>query len=456
MRLFYIGISAVLTGIFFMGCTKVGDLSDDAGIDSFTITRVSEGIELATDRVDISDNTVTIPLEFGRKNFPLTISADVRFSSTTDDAISTDEQPLNLKSFTFEDVYTVHKFYLVAESGQPHLTQIKLQDKLNAEIQEFSLNLPEEDASVTIWQNNIRITLKKSLGWPFTFTPTIVKTPGAVYKNYKDGEALTFASPADNTRQIVIVADNEDEKVWNIQIVPSIENSDFELWINENNPKKINIDPTPGEGMGWATANNSFVQGTRPVDYKGGKAAQMTTELQSIGFIGDLVTSGTLFTGYFKMNISALNNPPLMTYFGIPFVLKPVSVSFEAKYAAGNKLQQSVKNKDNLYELKSLEGADQGRMWVKVLRWEGKGNIDYHEKPVDGLIVLGEGEQIFDGNDASLKNWKDYIVRIQYDPEYRHLQPTHIAIVFTSSRQGDLFVGAIGSMLTVDNVEINY
>lgn len=436
-------------------CTKVSELSDHAAITAFTITKISEGVTLDQEHISIQDNVVSLPLEFGRKNFPMTISTHITFSSTTDKAISTNEQALNLESFTFNDIYSTHEFYLIAESGKPHLAKIRLEDKLNAEILEFIPNLPEEDVSVMIWHSNIRITLKKSVDWPLTMTPSIIKTQGSSYVNYADGDVLTFESPADNTKQIIIRADNGDEKTWNIQVLPSIENSDFELWINEDNTKKINIDPIPGKGLGWATANNTFVQGTRPVIFNGGKAAQMTTELQSIGFIGDLITSATLFTGYFKMNISALNNPPAMTYFGIPYILRPTSVSFDAKYAAGNKLQQSVKE-NGIYKLKDREGKDEGRMWVKLLHWNGTGDIDYHEKPVENLTILGEGEMIFEGKNEALKNWNNYTVKLNYNSAYNQLNPTHIAIVFTSSRQGDSFIGAIGSMLTIDNVKINY
>ena len=47
-------------------------------------------------------------------------------------------------------------------------------------------------------------------------------------------------------------------------------------------------------------------------------------------------------------------------------------------------------------------------------------------------------------------------VPIKYDSKYKNLEPTHISIVMTSSRQGDLFIGAEGSTLTVDNVVVNY
>ena len=78
----------LLTGLLGLAsCTKVNDLSDDAEIISFAITNISPGIELDRENIIINDNVVLIPLEFGRKNFPLTISTDIRLSKTTDDAI---------------------------------------------------------------------------------------------------------------------------------------------------------------------------------------------------------------------------------------------------------------------------------------------------------------------------------------------------------------------------------
>ena len=63
---------------------------------------------------------------------------------------------------------------------------------------------------------------------------------------------------------------------------------------------------------------------------------------------------------------------------------------------------------------------------------------------------------IFDGADISLRNWKTHTIPVVYDKRYMDLEPTHISIVMTSSRQGDLFIGAKGSTLTVDNVVVNF
>ena len=454
MRKYY-GIFLLALGIL-SSCEKVSKLSDDARIASFTIIDQTEGIILDKEGITINDNVVTIPLEYGRKLFPLTIKANMKFSSTTDDVISVDETPLNLKEITFNEVYTPQTFYLISESGVPHLGKIVLKDKPNADITNFHItNYTEEKVGVTIHDNNIRINFKDEVSWPVTIEAEI--THNGQYKAGSATSPFTFSGPNDKKQITLIADDNQDERVWNIQVVPTIENSNFELWINEGTAK-VNIDPTPGKGLGWATANNSFVYGTTPVPYQNGYAAQLQTSIQNLSGlgIGELITAGTIFTGYFQINISALSNPPLMTYFGIPFIMRPKSISVDAKYEAGAKYQQSEKVGQNSYKIKDIAGVDQGRIWVELLRWEGKGELEYHGDPVDGLKVLGKGEMIFDGNNTALRNWNNYTIPVNYESRYKDLEPTHISIVMTSSRQGDLFIGAKGSTLTVDNVVVNF
>ena len=67
----------------------------------------------------------------------------------------------------------------------------------------------------------------------------------------------------------------------------------------------------------------------------------------------------------------------------------------------------------------------------------------------DNIVNLGNGYM-----NLSTTNTDKATLNISYSNE--ELQPTHISIVMTSSRQGDLFIGAKGSTLTVDNVVVNY
>ena len=247
MRKYY-WILLFAVGLF--SCTKVSKLSDTAEIVSFTILDQTEGIILNKDEITITNNVVTIPLDYGRKLFPLTIKADIKFSSTTDDVISVDEEPLNLKEITFKDVYTPQTFYLISESGIPLLGKIILKDKTNAEITNFHVtNYTEEEVSVAIRNNNIRINFKQDFNWPVTVEADI--THNGKIKAGSAQSPFTFSGPKDQKQITLIADDNQDERVWNIQVVPTIENSNFESWINVDN-SKVNIDPTPGKGLGWA------------------------------------------------------------------------------------------------------------------------------------------------------------------------------------------------------------
>ena len=124
MYKYFICSLLIVLPLFFSSCTKVSELSDEAEVVSFRITKVSDGVTLNLDNIVVKDNEVLIPVEFGRKNFPLTISTEVGFSKTTDEIKSVDSQPLNLKEFTFNDVYALKEFYLIAESGKPHLAKV--------------------------------------------------------------------------------------------------------------------------------------------------------------------------------------------------------------------------------------------------------------------------------------------------------------------------------------------
>lgn len=142
----------------------------------------------------------------------------------------------------------------------------------------------------------------------------------------------------------------------------------------------------PEKGKGWATANNSYIQGTLPIDYKGGKAAQMKTGIQKVPIIDhDLIAAGTLYTGYFQLKLD-FENPRSMTNFGIPFNVRVKAVEFDAQYIAGSQLQQSIKNDKGKYRIQNIEGYDEGQAWVEVLHWSGEGRFTLSmENPLKDL-----------------------------------------------------------------------
>ena len=268
----------------------------------------------------------------------------------------------------------------------------------------------------------------------------------------------TFVSYEDVKTILVTSADGQTSRKWKLQFTELIQipNSDFESWGkfgNDVNNNVQTINPIPGKGKGWATANNTFVQGALPIDYQGGKAAQLTTKIQNAIVFGELIASGSLFTGSFKINVTALDDSRSMTYFGVPYTLRPAAMEFDLRYEAGDTLCQAVKSGTS-YSIVPIEGVDSGHAWVELLRWEGKGEFEYHGRETDGVVVIGRGELVVDGKDHSYRNWGHYKLPIEYYDETS--LPTHIAIVFSSSWKGDEYIGAPGSVMEVDNVQLIY
>lgn len=433
-----------------VSCTSIDDLSDAASIEKFELIDYWPK-EIQLEQVEVMDNEVVIPVKYGMKNFPLMLTYRVDFSKTTEDIL---DSPFTKDTLIFKDINDVKTFRLISESGVPHKWCIRTQEILNKEIRSFTvLNLENAMQIGKPFSKNgvIVVKLADVKGWPITFNADILVTEGAMIDetSYKPGDKLSFSSFNDE-KIITVISPDGDKKPWKVKIMTTPPNKDFSQWINSTT-----IDPTPGIGLGWASANNSFVKGTRQVSNdKGGYAVQLTTSRQNLSFMKlDLIAAGSLFLGEFIFNIKHLDNPKAMTRFGIPFDAKPQKVKIRAKYTPGDQLMQSVKDNSGRWSASAIEGVDKGHIWVQLMRWSGQGELDYHKDPIEGLVVIGEGEYIFTGIDQE-RNWIEREFPISYTD--RTLQPTHIAVVFTSSKEGDYFIGAEGSVLTVDEIDFVY
>ncbi len=227
-------------------------------------------------------------------------------------------------------------------------------------------------------------------------------------------------------------------------------NAEFEIWKLEGTYPTI--DETPGIALGWATANNGFIQGTMPtLNSPNGYAAEMTTDILNNLLIKNLITSGTLFVGEFKLSLD-MNNPRSMMRFGIPFEHSPTAVAIDAKYQPGNKLQKSVLVSGMTYSLEDVAGQDVGQIWVELVNWSGNGNISYNGEANANVKVLARGEYNFVG----ASDWTRITIPFVKNAIYDQYPVTHIVVVMASSYEGHLFLGAKGSKLTVDNIELVY
>lgn len=447
MRKYY-GILLIALGLL-SSCEKVKNLSDEASVTSLTIESYSpETAKIGS--VEQLNNTFLIPVLPEKDLFPLKINVNMNTSSTTDDILG-DFQ----KELIFESGYNIKNFHLVSESGIPYPYRIilKAQDT-GADIHDIQI-ASQSIIDVDPWDAKCYVYISNP-EYPLTLPVDLTYSDGATLSNF-DG-SLHFTD-ANTIQKITVKSKNGNvTRNWEISISDlQIPNSDFEEWgkFPGVNQGVETLAPLPMVGRSWATANNNYICGTTGIDNPNhGKAAQMKTAVQNVPLFGDdLIAAGTLYTGQFKLNFN-FEDPRSMTYFGIPLRLRVDSVSFEAKYMPGPQMQQSVKNDKGTFRVQNIEGTDRGHMWVEILNWSGEGEMAYNGRPIEGLTILGRAEIIFEGNDPSIRNWHTVKLPVKYTN--LSLNPTHISVVMTSSKEGDIFKGAPGSTLTVDNFQLIY
>jgi hypothetical protein len=159
--------------------------------------------------------------------------------------------------------------------------------------------------------------------------------------------------------------------------------------------------------------------------------------------------AGNLFTGTFAM--SGLNG---LVQFGrdFHFTAKPTSMSFWMKH-----------NQGNIDEVGSgspadATGVDKLSAMVLITAWDtphlvDTANPDTFISPdnitkFDGIIGYGSLER-----NQSMSSFEKFSIPIEYR---NNRKPTTCVIVCSSSKYGDYFVGAVGSVLLVDEFEFTF
>lgn len=178
----------------------------------------------------------------------------------------------------------------------------------------------------------------------------------------------------------------------------------------------------------------------------------------STQYAGDLgkmmnkpIAAGNLFLGRFIYEY-VLRDPLKATEFGIPFDKDPVKVSGYYKYKPGEKFTDKKMNE--------VPGrTDEGNIYAVLYR-----NVDANGKEVKlfGDDVLSSPTIVKKAEIGSLPpadQWTPFEIYFEGDtpdPQLLAAMGYSLTLVFSSSKSGDTFEGAIGSTLYVDEVEITF
>lgn len=216
----------------------------------------------------------------------------------------------------------------------------------------------------------------------------------------------------------------------------------------------------------WASGNAGFrisMASAKPDEYptyvveKGRHGYAVACTTRSTGPFGESVgcriASGNLFLG--KFDVSQVMKPLHATRFGIPFDKKPMAFQGYYKYHRGAVYQDSD-------GFTMPDQKDYAAIYAVLYRnHDDKGNpvVLYGDnvKTSPQVVAIADMGDIDDTGDDE---WHEFKANFYYynnkdlDQETLENRGYSLAIVFSSSKDGDHFMGAIGSTLILDDVRI--
>lgn len=282
----------------------------------------------------------------------------------------------------------------------------------------------------------------------------------------KQGDTIDFSSPA----SFIVIAENGTEQVYSVIVKRSqaeiqLSNSDFQNWYEVTGTKTYYEPGLSKEETVWATGNPGVITlGAANVTPYGSPenvhAILKTVELPLGALLSQGIGAGSMFTGFFKLNIS---NPISSAKFGIPYSARPVAFNIAYKYSPGpvvknGKLVSLPAAKDScdigiVLTDRSAEPYKQVAVaWFRsgenITEWKTI-TLNFKYGIVDNPAIYERPKDIY-----ILDNGQERLVPVVYGTGNE--KPTHISVVFSSSNRGDFFEGAPGSELYIDDLELEY
>lgn len=371
----------------------------------------------------------------------------------------------------------IYVFYFFPEVLLLIITSCIQQELPNAECDILSASLPDITlVSPTIIENDsVTYTIASSTNLT-ELAPQFTLTEGATI-NPISGTIRDFSSGA--LTYVTTAQDRQWSKTYTIYINnPVLFNSfNFEHYQLINNKYYAFYEVTDNENYFiWGSGNagfslsKPFAKATEYPTYPGegffnSSAAYLVT--RSTGSLGALakmpIAAGNLFTGTFDIS-NAMSAPLTATQFGIVFPAIPKTLTGYYKYTPGS----SVINKDGAV----LSGiTDQCDIYAVYYLTDSNTSYLTGNNILSSPNIIAVAKATSDNQLAATSDIKQFSFDFNYS--YNPSNPSinldtpnivnsvylqnlsyNIAIIFTSSKNGASFTGAVGSTLIVDGVQI--
>ncbi|GGH25834.1 PCMD domain-containing protein [Dyadobacter endophyticus] len=313
------------------------------------------------------------------------------------------------------------------------------------------------NTSVTAFVNFEKLNIK-------AVTPQFTLTEGASIQP-ASGTPQDFSKPVTYT---VTSEDGHWKKEYRVSLLRNVapDNFMFENWvINPDGNYYIPYELVESEHQNiWASGNSGFsliAPEKRPEAYPTQRTADAAQgqyaaylETKSTGALGAIVgmpiAAGNLFLGSFD-GAKALTAPLEATIFGIPFNKKPLRLTGSYKYVSGGPVTDKtgkpvIPAQQDLCDIYAvLFKASTEKPFLNGSNVLTDPSVVAIAQLPSGVATSGSGYQAFD----LTFNYKSAVNEADLSAfAYK------IAIVFSSSKNGAAFEGAVGSKLYIDNVKI--
>ena len=252
----------------------------------------------------------------------------------------------------------------------------------------------------------------------------------------------------------------------------------FELAeLNRDNKYYVFYETIDGQGANfrqdiWASGNGGYSLtgvGKKPEDFptvsvlEGKEGKGIKLETKSTGGFGEMkhmpIAAGNMFIGNFDV-ANALKEPMKATRFGLPFGKKPKRMTGWYKAKRGEVLTDVGEDGKAI----PIEGQDACDIYAVLYESEGleQGTLDgdnvLNSKNIVALARLTDPVVYGPETDLSAKEYIHFDLNFDYKKKFDENKSKqykyNLAVVFTSSIKGATFIGAVGSVLYVDEVQV--
>ena len=203
---------------------------------------------------------------------------------------------------------------------------------------------------------------------------------------------------------------------------------------------------------GGASVPSKFPTCSTPIAHGGRLAAKLETK--STGTFGSAlnmpIAAGNLFIGTFD-GMLATKNPMEATRFGLPFGKKPLRLKGYYSYVSAGNVTDKYNN------LVIPEQRDSCQIYAVLYETDDNVECLFGDNVLTSPNIVAKAV-VPDPVESPLGTYLPFDVEFtylkQFDEEKMENYKYNLTVVFSSSRYGAYFKGAVGSTLLVDDVEV--